>query len=67
MKRLSIGQRIKKRRLEVGWTQERLAKASGYSRVYILRLEKGYVKSPGLKALSDLSHFLRMDLRDLCK
>jgi transcriptional regulator with XRE-family HTH domain len=62
-----IGQRIRERRLALGWTQERLAKASGYSRVYVLKLENGQVKSPGVQALEKIVHCLGMELEALWK
>ena len=63
----NIGQKIKEKRLALEWSQERLAKATGYSRVYVLRLEKGYVKSPGIKALEKISRCLGMKMEELWK
>lgn len=63
----NIGQRIRERRLALGWTQERLAKASGYSRVYVLKLENAQVESPGVKALEKISRCLGMSVGDLWK
>ena len=63
----NIGKKIKERRLKLGWTQERLAKASGYSRLYILKLENTQVESPGIKALEKMAHRLGMNLEELWK
>jgi len=60
-----IGQRIRKKRLDLGWSQERLAKASGYSRIYVLKLENGQVESPGIKALDKMARCLGMNLEEL--
>jgi len=62
-----IGQRIKKRRLDLGWSQERLAKASGYSRLYVLKVENAQIESPGIKALEKMAHCLGMNLEELWK
>jgi len=62
-----IGQRIREKRVKLGWTQERLAKVSGYSRIYVLKLENGQVKSPGIKALEKISHCLGVSLEELWK
>jgi DNA-binding XRE family transcriptional regulator len=62
-----IGQKIKERRLELGWTQEHLAKLSGYSRVYIVKLENAKVESPGIKALEKIACCLGLKMRSLWK
>jgi len=62
-----IGQRIRKKRLDLGWSQEKLAKASGYSRIYVLKLENGQVESPGIKALEKISRCLKVNLEELWK
>lgn len=62
-----IGQRIREKRLELGWSQVRLAKESGFSRVYILKLENGQVESPGIKALEKISRSLGVELEALWK
>lgn len=63
----NIGQRIREKRLELGWSQVRLAKESGFSRVYILKLENGQVESPGIKALEKISRSLGVELGALWK
>jgi transcriptional regulator with XRE-family HTH domain len=67
MKQLSIGQRIRAKRLELGISQVELAKVSGYSRIYVLKLENGQVKSPGVQALEKIVHCLGMELGALWK
>ena len=62
-----IGQRIREKRLGLGWSQVRLAKESGFSRVYILKLENGQVESPGIKALEKISRSLGVELGVLWK
>lgn len=63
----NIGKRIRERRLELGWTQIKLAKLSGYSRIYILKVENGQVPSPGIKALEKIIGCLGMKMEDLWK
>jgi transcriptional regulator with XRE-family HTH domain len=60
-----IGKRIRKRRIELGWSQDYLAQVSGYSRIYILKVENGHIKSPGIKALEKLSYCLGIKLESL--
>jgi ribosome-binding protein aMBF1 (putative translation factor) len=61
-----IGKRIRKRRLELGWSQEYLAQVSGFSRLYILKVENGQIKSPGIKAIEKLSYCLGLKWESLC-
>ena len=63
----NLGKKIKERRLKLGWTQERLAKASGYSRLYVLKLENAQIESPGIKALEKMAHCLGLSLEELWK
>jgi len=62
-----IGQKIKERRLALGWTQAYLAKLSGYSRVYIVRLENAKVESPGINALEKIASSLGLKMSSLWK
>jgi len=62
-----IGQKIKERRLALGWTQAHLAKLSGYSRVYIVRLENAKVESPGINALEKIASSLGLKMSLLWK
>jgi transcriptional regulator with XRE-family HTH domain len=63
----NIGKRIREKRLELGWTQVKLAKLTGYSRVYILKVENCQVRSPGIKALEKIIGCLGMKMEDLWK
>lgn len=62
-----LGQRIKERRIKLGWTQERLAQESGFSRVYIIKIENGRAENPGIKTLSKIGNCLGIKLSLLCK
>jgi transcriptional regulator with XRE-family HTH domain len=61
-----LGRKIKKRRIEMGWTQDQLAKASGYSRVHISRLENSRITNPGIETLQKISYCLGIKLDSLC-
>jgi len=61
-----IGIKIKKRREELCWTQDYLAKVTGYSRVHINRLENSKAKNPGIETLRKISYCLGMKLDSLC-
>jgi len=63
----NIGQRIREKRLDLGWTQERLAKAVRCSRVYVNKLENAHVPSPGIKVLEKIRVRLGMSWEDLWK
>lgn len=62
-----IGRKIRERRLELGLTQNDLAKVSGYSRVYILKLENNQIENPGIKTLQKIIRCLQITLEELCK
>lgn len=53
-----LSQRISERRKELGWTQEYLAKITGYSRVYIAEIERGKYKNPGLESAKKIFYAL---------
>jgi transcriptional regulator with XRE-family HTH domain len=63
----NIGRKIKEKRLELGWTQERLAKEIGYSRIWVLKVEKGQIKSPGINGLDKIRVRMGMAWEDLWK
>jgi len=44
-----VGEKIKKRRKELGWTQERLSQVSGISRSKISQLEQGTLEELGFR------------------
>jgi len=60
-----IGKRIRKRRIELGWSQVYLAKVSGLTRVYICYLENGRIKNPSMNTVKKLSHCLGLKLGPL--
>lgn len=60
-----LGRKIRERRLELGWSQDYLAQATGYSRLYILKVENAQIKSPGIKALEKITHSLGITLESL--
>ena len=62
-----LGQKIRERRLELGWSQKYLAQVSGRSRLYILKVENGQIESPGIKALEKISYCLGIKLEELWK
>jgi len=56
-----IGERIKKRRGEIGITQERLAEGVSVSVGYISQIERGITKA-NLEMLSNICSFIDCDL-----
>lgn len=64
---MNIGEIIKKRRLELGISQEELSKKMGYSsKTSISKMEKGISDIP-LKKIQKLSNFLYIDILKLVK
>lgn len=53
----SIGKRIKEKRIEKSWTQEKLAEASGLSSIYIGMIERGE-KLPKLETFIRIANSL---------
>ena len=41
---MTLGQRVRMRRKELGWTQEELGKKVSYEQDEISKLERGYIK-----------------------
>ncbi|MBX9847421.1 MAG: helix-turn-helix transcriptional regulator [Xanthobacteraceae bacterium] len=60
---LDIGQRIKRRRLELGLTQSGLAQQARTSRARVDALENGRAPDIGFKRLQAIMNALGMDLR----
>lgn len=60
----SIGENIRRLRLEAGWTQEELARISGISEKYISAIERG-VRGPGRKILTKLCESFAVDERTI--
>ena len=62
-----IGKNIRKRRCELGMTQEDLAKKIGYiGRSYVSKIEKG-VLDPSIKTLKVIAKILNVDYMELLK
>ena len=58
----NIGQIIRQRREELGWSQAHLAKITGHSRLYVLKIENNQIKSPGIEAVKKIFHALGLKL-----
>ncbi len=61
-----VGKKVRKRRKELGLTQEKLAKASGLHRTYIAGIEAGK-RNISLKNLEKLAKALKVNPDDLLK
>lgn len=59
MRRL-VGENVRARRLEKGWTQEELAEASGFSQQYLSGLEQGR-RNPTVVTLFELAQTLEIE------
>jgi y4mF family transcriptional regulator len=59
-----VGQRIKERRVELGWTQEQLAQKAGISKSFLSELENGK-RSVSADNLLDLARALGVSLDHL--
>jgi len=57
----AVGDRIKKRRLELGWTQDVLAEKAGISKSFLSDLENGK-RSVGADKLLDIGRVLSLSL-----
>jgi len=57
----SVGKRIKKRRTELGWTQETLAQKAGVSKSFLSDLENGK-RNVGADTLHDIARALTLSL-----
>jgi transcriptional regulator with XRE-family HTH domain len=58
----SLGERVRKRRKELGLTAKVVARAAGVSSSYISQLERGRQQDPSLPTLRRLADALAMDL-----
>lgn len=67
MKQPKLGQRIRQKRLELGWTQDVLAKKCRLSRLYILKVEKNQIKSPGVQALDKIIRAFGIEVEPMWK
>ena len=57
---MPIGDRIRARRQDLGWTQEELARRLGVRQNVISRLESGTVKSPSVLLIRRLARTLNV-------
>ena len=57
----TVGQRIRKRRTELGWTQDVLAKKAGISKSFLSDLENGK-RNVGADTLYDIARVLSLSL-----
>jgi transcriptional regulator with XRE-family HTH domain len=57
----TVGERIKKRRLGLGWTQDQLAQKAGISNSFLSDLENGK-RSVGAETLLDIARALSLSL-----
>jgi len=64
---MSLGEFLKKRRLEKDWSQRDLAAASGVSNAEISRLEAGKRKEPSASVLQNLAIALDTPVEELLK
>ena len=62
----SVGERIRKRRTELGWTQDQLAQKAGISKSFLSDLENGK-RSVSADNLLDISRVLSLSLDYLMK
>lgn len=59
--------KITRLREKRGWTQQFLAEITGYSRVYINKLEQKKIKNPSVAAYKKLSYALGVTIEELIK
>jgi transcriptional regulator with XRE-family HTH domain len=57
---MRLGERIRERRMELGWTQEELAYRLGVRQTVVCRFELGMVKSPNVVMLRQLARTLKV-------
>lgn len=65
MNKQLLGPHIKKLRLKIGLSQEKLAKKSGLSRIYIIGLERGRHQNPSVLTLYKLAMALNTDMSNI--
>jgi len=64
--RKRFGQAVRRRRLELGWSQERFAERANVHRTYVSSIELGKV-SVGIEVANALAQALRMRLSELVR
>jgi len=57
--------KLKEARIKRGWTQGYLAKITGLSRIYIIKLEAGQIPNPGIKNIKELVYALGLKIEEL--
>ncbi len=58
---------LKKYRNKKGWSQEKLAREADLSYQTVIKIERGYVRSPRLETVIKLAKALSVSLDDLVK
>jgi transcriptional regulator with XRE-family HTH domain len=61
-----FGDRVRARRQELGWSQERLALKAGINRTYIASLESG-ARNPSLELIARLAAAMKVDAGELVR
>lgn len=61
---MTLGERIKQLRKELGMTQEKLAEQAGIKRQHLTRIENNITQNPSLETLKNLSSALHCNLFD---
>jgi transcriptional regulator with XRE-family HTH domain len=59
-----LGEAVRTKRHDAGFSQEKLAEKSDLSTVFISRIERGK-ESPTVDSLSKIAHALKVHVRDL--
>jgi len=57
--------KIREARIKRGWTQEYLAKITGLSRIYIIKIEAGQIPNPGIENAKKLCYALGLKIEEL--
>ena len=58
---------LKDYRIKKGWSQEKLAREAGVSYQAVIKIERGYIKSPRLETIIKIAQALGVSLDDLIK
>jgi len=58
---------LKGYRSKKGWSQEKLAREAGVSYQAVIKIERGYTKSPRLETIIKIAQALGVSLDDLIK
>lgn len=62
---MTLGERLKERRLELGWTQRDLESSSGVPNPIISQMETGRIKTPSFKNVVRIAESLVIPLDEL--